>query len=146
VHCEHLSTHLVTGDGREDALVRPGYQLSALNPPGNWRRPRGRPRQTWLHLSTHLVTGDGREDALVRPGSELSNISSLIYIQPTDKYKIVLHGRRLWKQLCSHSANSFKSSFNADFSSEDMSTLRKFCNVNSMLTAINHENQSRLHT
>jgi len=29
VHCEHLSTHLVTGDGREDALVRPGYQLSA---------------------------------------------------------------------------------------------------------------------
>jgi len=22
VHCEHLSTHLVTGDGREDALVR----------------------------------------------------------------------------------------------------------------------------
>jgi len=29
VHCEHLSTHLVTGDGREDALVRPGYKLSA---------------------------------------------------------------------------------------------------------------------
>ena len=28
VHCEHLSTHLVTGDGQEDALVRPGYQLS----------------------------------------------------------------------------------------------------------------------
>jgi len=48
VHCEHLSTHLVTGDGRQDVLVRPGYQLSALNPPGNWRRPRGRPRQTWL--------------------------------------------------------------------------------------------------
>jgi len=48
VHCEHLSTQLVTGDGREDALVRPSYQLSSLNPPGNWRRPRGRPRQTWL--------------------------------------------------------------------------------------------------
>jgi len=29
VHCEHLSTHLVTGDGRQDALVRPGYKLSA---------------------------------------------------------------------------------------------------------------------
>jgi len=28
VHCEHLSTHLVTGDGREDALIRPGYELS----------------------------------------------------------------------------------------------------------------------
>ena len=28
MHCEHLSTHLVTGDGREDALVRPGYELS----------------------------------------------------------------------------------------------------------------------
>jgi len=28
VNCEHLSTHLVTGDGRVDALVRPGYQLS----------------------------------------------------------------------------------------------------------------------
>jgi len=28
VHCEHLSTQLVTGDGREDALVRPGYKLS----------------------------------------------------------------------------------------------------------------------
>ena len=64
----HLSTHLVTGDGREDALIRPGYQLSALNPPGNWRLPRGCPRQIWLHLSTHLVTEDGRQDALVRPG------------------------------------------------------------------------------
>jgi len=29
VHCEHLSTHLVTGDRREDALVRPGSELSA---------------------------------------------------------------------------------------------------------------------
>jgi len=28
VHCKHLSTHLVTGDGREDALVRPGSELS----------------------------------------------------------------------------------------------------------------------
>jgi len=28
MHCEHPSTHLVTGDGREDALVRPGYKLS----------------------------------------------------------------------------------------------------------------------
>jgi len=28
VHCEHLSTHLVTGDGREDALIRPDYELS----------------------------------------------------------------------------------------------------------------------
>jgi len=30
VHCEHLSTHLVTGDGREDALVTPGYELSVM--------------------------------------------------------------------------------------------------------------------
>ena len=30
VHCEHPSTQLVTGDGREDALVRPGYQLSVM--------------------------------------------------------------------------------------------------------------------
>jgi len=30
VHCEHLSTHLVTGDGREDSLVRPGYELSVM--------------------------------------------------------------------------------------------------------------------
>jgi len=29
VHCEHLSTHLVTGDGRGETLVRPGYELSA---------------------------------------------------------------------------------------------------------------------
>jgi len=31
-HCEHLSTHLVTGDGREDAFVRPGTgsELSAM--------------------------------------------------------------------------------------------------------------------
>ena len=28
VHCEHLLTHLVTGDGGEDALVRPGSELS----------------------------------------------------------------------------------------------------------------------
>ena len=28
MHCDHLSTHLVTGDGREDALVRPGSELS----------------------------------------------------------------------------------------------------------------------
>jgi len=28
VHCEHLSTHPVAGDGQQDALVRPGYQLS----------------------------------------------------------------------------------------------------------------------
>ena len=32
VHCEHLSTHLVTGDGREDALIRPGYELSVMIP------------------------------------------------------------------------------------------------------------------
>jgi len=48
------------------------------------------------HLSTHLVTGDGREDALVRPGSELSvtilNISTLVYIQPTNECRIVFHG------------------------------------------------------
>ena len=30
MHCEHLSTHLVTGDGREDALVRPGYKLLVM--------------------------------------------------------------------------------------------------------------------
>jgi len=30
VHCEHLSTHLVTGDGQQDALVTPGYQLSVM--------------------------------------------------------------------------------------------------------------------
>jgi len=30
VHCEHLSTHLVTGDGQLDALVTPGYQLSVM--------------------------------------------------------------------------------------------------------------------
>jgi len=32
VQCEHLSTHLVTGDGREDAFVRPGTgsELSAM--------------------------------------------------------------------------------------------------------------------
>ena len=30
VHCKHPSTQLVTGDGREDALVRPGYQLSVM--------------------------------------------------------------------------------------------------------------------
>jgi len=30
VHCEHLSTHLVTGDGRQDALVRPGSELSVM--------------------------------------------------------------------------------------------------------------------
>jgi len=30
VYCKHLSTHLVTGDGREDALVRPGYELSVM--------------------------------------------------------------------------------------------------------------------
>ena len=29
VLCEHLSTDLVTGDGREDALIRPGNRLSA---------------------------------------------------------------------------------------------------------------------
>ena len=28
VHCEHLSTHLVTGQGRQDALVRPGSEQS----------------------------------------------------------------------------------------------------------------------
>ena len=28
VHCVHFSTHLVTGDGREDALVRPDNELS----------------------------------------------------------------------------------------------------------------------
>jgi len=28
VHCKHLSTHLVTGNGRQDALVTPGYELS----------------------------------------------------------------------------------------------------------------------
>jgi len=32
VHCEHLLTHLVTGDGRKDVLVRPGYQLSSSQP------------------------------------------------------------------------------------------------------------------
>ena len=30
VHCEHLLTHLVTGDGREEALVRPGYKLLVM--------------------------------------------------------------------------------------------------------------------
>ena len=28
VHCKHLSVQLVTGDGREYAVVRPGYELS----------------------------------------------------------------------------------------------------------------------
>jgi len=28
MHCKHLSTHMVTGDSREDALVRPGYEPS----------------------------------------------------------------------------------------------------------------------
>jgi len=55
------------------------------------------------HLSTHLVTGDGREDALVRPGYEQRNDD---YIQPTAKHKIVLHGGRSWKQLCSHSGHA----------------------------------------
>jgi len=63
-----------------------------------------------MHLSTHLVTGDGREDALVRPGYQLSatilNISTLVYIQPTDKRKIVLYGGRSWTQLCSHSGRA----------------------------------------
>ena len=81
VHCEHLSTHLVTGDGREDALVRPGYELSSLNPPGNWRRPKGRPRQTWLQLSATIL-----------------NISTLVYVQLIVKRKIVLHGGRSWKR------------------------------------------------
>jgi len=55
-HCKHLSAHLVTGDGREDAVVRPGYQLSVT----------------------------------------ISNISTfIVYIQPTVKRKIVLHGGRL---------------------------------------------------
>ena len=85
VHCEHLSTHLVTGDGREDVLVRLGYELSSLNPPGNWRRPRGRPRQTWLPTII---------------------ISTLVYTQPTVKRKIVLHGGRSWKRLCSHSGRA----------------------------------------
>jgi len=30
VHCDHLSTHLVTGDGRQDALVRPGSELLVM--------------------------------------------------------------------------------------------------------------------
>jgi len=30
VHCEHPLTHLVTGDGREEALVRPGYKLLVM--------------------------------------------------------------------------------------------------------------------
>jgi len=30
VHCEHLSTHLVAGDGQQDALVTPDYQLSVM--------------------------------------------------------------------------------------------------------------------
>ena len=32
VRCEHFSTHLVTGDGREDVLVRAGYELSVMIP------------------------------------------------------------------------------------------------------------------
>jgi len=55
------------------------------------------------HLSTHLVTRDGREEALVRPGYEQRNDD---YIQPTAKHKIVLHGGRSWKQLCSHSGHA----------------------------------------
>jgi len=66
VHCEHLSTHLVTGDGRQDALVRPGYQLSVT----------------------------------------ILNISTLVYVQPTVKRKIILHGGRPWKQLCSYSGRA----------------------------------------
>jgi len=30
VQCKHLSTHLVTGDGREDALVRLGAHLQNI--------------------------------------------------------------------------------------------------------------------
>jgi len=59
------------------------------------------------HLSTHLVSGDGREDALVKPGYQLSvtifNILTVVYIQPSVKCKIVLHGGRSRKQLCPHS-------------------------------------------
>jgi len=58
---------------------------------------------------THLASRDGRQDALVGPGSELSamisNISNLVYIQPTDKCKIVLRGGRSWKQLCLHNGS-----------------------------------------
>jgi len=62
------------------------------------------------HLSNHLVTGNDREDALVRPGYQLSvtifNISTVVYIQSTVKHKIILHGGRSWKQLCSHSGRA----------------------------------------
>jgi len=62
------------------------------------------------HLSTHLVTGDGRQDALVTPGYQLSvtilNISTLVYVQPTVKRKIILHGGRPWKQLCSYNGRA----------------------------------------
>jgi len=48
------------------------------------------------HLSTHVVTGDDRQDALVRPGYKLSvtilNISTVVYIQPSDDGKIAFHG------------------------------------------------------
>jgi len=30
MHCEHLSTHLVTADGQEDTNMRPGYELSVM--------------------------------------------------------------------------------------------------------------------
>ena len=73
VHCEHLSTHLVTGDDREDALVIPGY----------------------YHPSTHLVTGDGREDVLVRPGYQPSvtifNTLTVVCTWLIVKRKIVLY-------------------------------------------------------
>jgi len=55
-----------------------------LNPPGNWRRPRGRPRQSWLRT----ISDDPKH----------LNLGQLIV-----KRRIVLHGG---KQLCSRSGRA----------------------------------------
>jgi len=129
VHCEHLSihlvagdsredalviagyyhpsTHLVTGDGREDALVRPGYYH--LNPPGSWRQPRGRPRQTWLLSSLNPPSnwrqprGRPRQTWLPTVSDDLQHLNRglrLAYRQAQDR---PVYGRRPWKQLRSRS-------------------------------------------
>jgi len=84
VHCEHLSIHLVAGDGREDALAIPGY----------------------YHLSTHLVAGDSREDVLARPGYQPSvttfNTLTVVCTRLIVKRKIVLYMAEDRGNSCAH--------------------------------------------
>jgi len=68
----HPSTHLVTGDGREDALVIPGYYHPSTHLVAGDGREDALVIPGYYHPSTHLVTGDGREDVLARPGYQLS--------------------------------------------------------------------------